>query len=212
MLIIAAMVVTFSASAQKKFTYGIKGGVSGSYLSNLKGSSDMENIGGHMDVLLNPSFYAGAFAEWRLTDFFAVAPELIYSGQGGITKVYIGGNDVRSKSNIDYITIPVMAKLYPFKWLSVDFGPQAGLLVAAKTKVEARGIDMPDGTFDSKSNMKTFDFSFGAGFTCNFSKHIFLQARYNTGLTEVFKDKSESGFNNKNHNNQVIQFGLGCRF
>ena len=108
-----------------------------------------------------------------------------------------------------------MVKIYPFKWLSVDFGPQMGLLVAANAKSNitisyAGEEEHEKETNNIKSEMKTFDFGVGVGLTFNFSKHIFFQPRYNIGLAEILKNPSD--LNDEKHNNRVIQFRFGYRF
>lgn len=217
---IAAMLVAFSANAQEKLTYGIKGGFNSSIITNL----DVDyGFDGYIQAERIPSFHAGAFAEWRFNRFFAVASELLYSRQGVGIDSYtrISSNEsiyVDSYTYLNYLNIPVMAKFYPVKWLSIDLGPQAGLLISAKTKstltsVSATGAETHKETTNSKSDMKTLDFGFVTGLTFNFGKHVFLQTRYNFGLTEVFKSKSDMvDLNDKKHSNRVIQFGLGYRF
>ena len=219
MFIIAAMLVNFSANAQKKFTYGIKGGVNVAEITNLWSNNENQNeiVFEGMDQKVFP--VVGVFAEWRLASFFAVAPELLYSGQGvgaptQSTSILDGLLKIDSKMSLSYINVPVMLKLYPFKWLSVDMGPQAGFLVAAKTKFKAKvevggETTTETETIDSKSYMKTMDFSVGVGLTFNFSKHIFFQPRYNIGLSEILKNPSD--LNDDKHNNRVIQFSFGYR-
>ena len=217
LFIIAAMLVTFHANAQKKFTYGVKGGVNVAEITNLWSNSPSE-IGFNGDV---PKAFLniGAFAEWRLASFFAVSPELVYSVQGignNTSGSVLGGSvKIASKMNLSYINIPIMAKIYPFKWLSVDMGPQVGLLVAAKTKsditTDLAGITQHEKeSIDTKDYLETLDFGFGVGFTFNFSKHIFFQPRYYIGLTEIVKNPKD--LNDDKHSNRVIQFSLGYRF
>lgn len=213
-LAILATALAISANAQKKFTFGIKGGLNVVTITNMDFVVS-ENQLSWFQTENKSSFYAGAFAEWRFAKFFALSPELVYSGQGmsSTANIQLSNVDfVYTESNVmlSYINLPVMAKLYPLRWLSIDLGPQAGLLVAAKTRsvvsTDVMGPSVTE-TTDSKGDFKNIDFSLGMGLTCNFSKHIFMQARYNLGLTEIPKGSD----NDKGHKNSVIQFGMGFR-
>ena len=222
MFIIAAMLVTFQANAQKKFTYGIKGGMNNTEVTNLWTNNSNEL--GFKNADLRRFLNIGAFAEWRIASFFAVSPELVYSGQGirdktdnsiFINDIKVGEMKIDSKMNLSYINVPIMLKIYPFKWLSVDFGPQMGLLVAAKTKVDITAkiggeVQNDKESIDIKDHIETFDFGVGVGLTFNFNKHIFFQPRYYFGLTEVIKNPTD--LNDQKHNNLMIQFNLGYRF
>lgn len=201
------MLVCLSANAQDKLTYGVKAGFNAAMIGNMDASIGLSYF--------RPSFHVGAFAEWKFNRFFGVAPELVYSGQGTGIDILTLSTDITQKYKFNYINIPVMAKIYPVKWLSIDLGPQAGFLVSAKVKTEtterSNGTsERETKTTDVKGDMNKFDFGVAGGLTFNFGKHVFLQTRYTLGLTEVFKKNDD--LNNDKHTNQVIQIGLGARF
>jgi len=207
-----------SANAQN-LTFGIKGGLN-------------HTINIHVDDIKAP-FHAGVFAEWRFDGFLAVAPELVYLQQGAQLIFYscdgTTGDVIPydyASTRLSYINVPVLAKFYPVKWLSVDFGPQAGFLVAARTGNITKN-NIATQTTNSKNSFNGVDLSLGMGLTVNFSKHVFMQGRYNMGLTQVTKKTtlpcgiwSWSGnqlvryslIGNKKYTNNIIQVGLGYRF
>ncbi|MDE6451957.1 MAG: PorT family protein [Odoribacter sp.] len=188
MLLAAAFFVSCLAKAQfygADFVYGVKGGW------------NVTNIS-HADAKNKMSVHLGAFAEWRINDYFGIQPELLYSRQGCRDKYEVAGKKVKTQLRVNYLNIPVLAKLYVLEGLSVDLGPQLGFALNAKSKVKHGGHVEKD----KIEHFNTCDFSFAIGASYALDDLIF-SARYNIGLTNVF-GKWEK--NNKNH---VFQVSLG---
>lgn len=189
-LLTAALLAFCAAKAQfdvNNFTYGAKVGLNATNISN----SDMKN---------KLSFHLGAFAEWKLSDFVGIQPELVYSRQGARDKYDENGSKVKVKTRVNYLNIPILAKLYVLEDLSVDLGPQFGFALNAKSKYKVGGHTSKD----KITNNNTFDFSFAVGASYNFDDFIF-SARYNIGLSNMW-DKDKVGENLKNH---VFQLSVG---
>lgn len=171
-------IVLFSTSLyaqENRFSWGPKAALN---LSNLYGS-DVD--GAHIKV----GYQLGLVGEYRLTSLIAIAPEIMFSNQG--TK------QDKTTCNLNYINIPLMAKFYVCKPLSIDFGPEFGYAV----------FNHVDGTKIDSDLYHKFNFGLGLGATYNFD-HLFVDARFSLGLTDVVKDSS-----NKNYN---IQIGAGYKF
>ena len=136
------------------------------------------------------SIHFGGFAEIKISDKFAVQPELLYSAQGA---KFDGDN-----LNLNYINIPVMAKYYVADAFSLEAGPQLGFLMSAK----ADGEDVKDGF-----NSTDFAFNLGAGYDLN--EQMSLGLRYNIGLSDIEKDLTagESGSTNSS-----LQLSFGYKF
>lgn len=154
-------------------SFGIKGGVN---FSNFRGD-DADNF----NVLTG--FHAGLITEFSVFDFLSIQPEFLYSTQGAKTK--------DSDYKLDYLTLPVLAKIYITDGFNVHAGPQFGLLISES-----------DNFSGYKSN--TFDFSLAAGVEYFFSDHLALQARYVSG-TSTISEKAKI----KNSN---IQLSLAYMF
>ena len=195
------IMATGAAMAQKQFTFGPKIGV------------DYTHYWGkdaHHGGQLN--YQAGLFMEYRFTDKFSIAPEVVFAAQGGKYdledyNIGIKDIDVNITDNVNYINVPVMLKYYVTPALSIDFGPQLGINVYSKYTVEAK--DKNDGykeTIDQKNHTKTIDFGIGLGLTYNVSKDVFVQGRYTMGLTDVYEKTWSHG---KNGNAQIA---IGYRF
>lgn len=172
----AAAVVT--AKAQVKF--GVKAGV------NI--ASETGDISG---IKSKPGFNAGVYAKIPLVAAFSLNPEVYFSGQGFKAK----DGSITEKVNTDYVNIPVLVQYNHSCGFFAQTGPQLGILLSAKYKVE-------DVKEDIKSAYKTTDFAwaFGAGYITKLG--IGINARYNLGLGNI-NDASSA----KVHNS-VFQAGL----
>ena len=173
----AAAVFAFSFANAQDVKYGAKGGLSFSSTSET-GASTLTSI------------HLGGFAEIKISDKFAVQPELLYSAQGA---KFDDGN-----FNLNYINIPVMAKYYVADAFSLEAGPQLGFLMSAK----ADGKD-----FKELCNSTDFAFNLGAGYDLN--EQMSLGLRYNIGLSDIEKDlkPGESGSTNSS-----LQLSFGYKF
>ena len=184
MLLAVALLAFCAAKAQPAvgdFNWGAKVGFNISNITNC----DKNKL----------SLHLGAFAEKRYSDLMGASAELIYSRQGfrGKDKDL----DVKYKTRVNYLNIPILAKFFVWEGLSVDVGPQFGFAINAKTKAKVDGSS-------AKTKLKdfnVFDFSIPIGVTYRV-EDIFVSARYNIGLTDVF----DAGVNNKNH---VFQLSIG---
>ena len=212
-IVIALMcmiLATGVALAQKTFSFGPKVGLDYTHFGGKNASH-----GGQLN------YQAGLFMEYRFTDKFSVAPEIVFAAQGGKTDglvfIPIGADwtnyttyaDADNIYYMNYINIPVMLKYYVTPKLSIDFGPQIGFNVYHKCTTKSPGIDYKK-TIDLK-DAKKVDFALGLGVTYNITENVFIQARYTMGLTDVFKFNKENAFpiHTKNGNAQI---SIGFRF
>jgi opacity protein-like surface antigen len=137
-------------------------------------------------------FQIGGFAEIKVSEKFAVQPELMYSAQG------TSGDD--ADINLNYLNIPVMAKFYVADAFSLEAGPQIGFLLSAK----GDGEDMKD-----FFNSTDFGLNLGAGY--DFTENLTAGLRYNFGLSNAadFGDIFEEEVS---VNNAVLSVSLGYKF
>ncbi|PHS07965.1 MAG: hypothetical protein COA88_07585 [Kordia sp.] len=179
-LLLSALVVcafVFTTNAQE-VTFGAKAGLN---MANLVGDVEDNSmlIGAHV----------GGMVEISFSDKFAVQPELLFSIQG--TK------DDDASFNLNYINVPVMAKYFVTEEISIEAGPQVGLLMSAKYDGE-----------DANDGLSTIDFglNFGAGYKMESGLNFAL--RYNLGLSNVYDFE---GFDDKAAN-AVMQVSVGYFF
>lgn len=184
---ILAAIMLFSITTviqAQSVRFGVKAGIN---YANQNGTDITVNTQNYNTTDAITSYHAGLVAEVKLFDRFAIQPELLYSTQGATYK-----NAVEEfKNELGYISIPVLAKFYLSKSLSLDLGPQASFLLSEKND------------FDCKDS-KTFEFAAVGGLGLNITKNLFVQARYGLGLTEASK--------NADIKNSTFQVSAGIMF
>jgi len=162
------------------------------------------------DVSSLVGFQIGGFAEFKISDKFAIQPELMYSAQGAKQSYSEGGISEEVDYKLSYLNIPVMAKFYAAPKFSLEFGPQIGFLLSAKADYSVSGGGESDsGSEDIKDTTESVDFglNFGAGY--DFTENLTAGVRYNLGLSNVAK--TDAGDDSK-INNSVFSLSVGYKF
>lgn len=186
-ILTTVVILTFgfvNAQDKKEMSFGIKGGLNISSITNVSGLNTSSLIG----------FHVGVFGEFMLGDEFAIQPELLYSTQGTRLDDGVSKEDFK----LGYINIPVMVKYYVADAFSLELGPQIGFLVSAKSG----GVDVKD--LVEKTD---FGLNFGAGY--DFVENMTLGIRYNLGLTKIQKSLDLFPGESKN---SVFSFSFGYKF
>ena len=152
-------------------------------------------------------FNIGAFAEISLSDKFIFQPELLFSSQGA--KFEESDNNFSSEETLkfNYLNMPLMIKFAASDKFALEFGPQLGFLLSAKSKFE----ETFDGeTFseevDIKDSVKSIDFGLNFGASFDVSENIMIGARYNLGLSDIIDSEDFKV------QNAVFSFSVGYRF
>ncbi len=182
MLLLAALSFT---TTKAQIQFGLKAGANFSTITGATNGQSTSTLIG---------FNGGVLLRLHLNKTWAIQPEALYSGQGA---KYSGNNSSGTVNNA-YINIPVMLTYsLPFG-LSLQAGPQFGLLMSAKDN--SGGV-----TTDIKPAYKSTDISLamGAAFTTPFK--LGFDARYNLGLTNL---QNAQGSNGSSLKNGVFQFGV----
>ncbi|MBA0884120.1 porin family protein [Flavobacterium undicola] len=168
-ILVTIMLLSITSLLQaQSIRFGIKGGIN---YANQNGTSITVNSKNFNTTEAITSYHAGLVSEIKLFDRFAIQPELLYSTQGATYKNVAE----EFKNELGYLSIPVLAKIYLSKSLSLEVGPQASFLLSERND------------FDYK-NSETFEFAAVGGLGLNITKNLFIQARYGLGLTEASKD------------------------
>lgn len=222
MMIAALLVATVSANAQfEAGTFSLQPKIGGviSKVSNMPKYND-EFAGINIDA--DKSFYAGALigveAEYQLADMFSLAAGLNFAMQGCQWEDYelkVSGVSYKLKNNkiqLNYLNLPIVANVYLFKGFAVKTGVQLGFLLSAKRKLD-KELSADSKTAkdeidtDVKDLCKKFDVAIPIGVSYQVpTVPVYIDARYNLGLTKIFKDTDESV------KNQVFQLTVGYKF
>jgi opacity protein-like surface antigen len=165
-ILVAFMLIAMSSTVQAQLVkFGIKAGLN---YANQNGTDFTLTSENYRTADALTSYHAGLVAEIKLFEKLAIQPELLYSTQGATYK-----NAVEEfKNELGYLSLPILAKIYLSKNISLELGPQASLLLSERNK------------FDYKES-ETFEFGVVGGLGLNITKTIFVQARYGLGLTDA---------------------------
>lgn len=173
----------FSGLGGPNSGFGIKGGVN---FAEVNGSD--KNVLGNTEKYT--AWHAGLYAQFAVSDFFSLQPELLYSRKG------YERND--STFRFDYLELPVLAVFNLSDNISIHLGPQIAAMVSAQE--EDKEVDI--------ERFNTFDYGVAGGFEGRINRFR-LGARYSLGLADLIK-KDTAGRNvNLDIKPGVLQVYLG---
>ena len=179
----------------------------------VKGGVNFATINGG-DVNDSPdsrtSFHVGLLAEFPLSEMFSLQGEVLYSGQGAeVTESYLdltapgGVRTQKAELQLDYINVPILAKVYLFKGFSLEAGPQFSFLLNDEIDTNPNG-NSGDSPTPFRRELKTFEVGAAGGATFQTEMGLFATARYTQGITNIV--------DNFNAQNAVFQLGIGYKF
>lgn len=173
-------------SLSQDFNYGVKLGAnySGFHSTSSAFTSNFgPQIGGFVSVPFN-------------NDKFTLRGEILYSTKGGEFTELVGTNNVnvfKFDYKLNYIDIPIVIEYKFIKSISFLGGFQAGFLL--NENLEINGSEVSEDTANG------FDFGLVGGFVIDLSKTLFIEAKYNYGLSKVLDERDEK--------NSTISLSLG---
>jgi len=186
-LALALSVLVFSAADAQSFHLGIKGGAN---INKIPGKSFKDEF--------NFGYQLGGFAELGISKSFSIQPEVLfneskykYDSTGSFSDVYKVDN--LSKVKLNYLTIPILLSYHPSNILSIQAGPQFGIMMDQNVKLIQNGKDA----------FKKGDFSLLGGVQLKFS-NIRVYGRYAIGLNNVNELDNQEKWKS-----QGFQIGLG---
>ncbi len=178
-LVIVISVLGFVNMNAQDIKFGVKGGINFASI-NGDNTKNIETV---------TSFNFGIMAEMIISGKFSFQPELMYSGQG---------YDIENKMvELTYLNMPLMAKYYVTKGLSLEAGPQIGFLLSAKKE-----------SIDLKNQLKKVDLGVNIGIGYKLDNGLNFGLRYNLGLSNM---NNVDGITAKNKNS-VLQLSVGYFF
>src|SRR5580704_14562715 len=120
-LVLVVSILSASGIQAQSFHFGVKAGTN---LSQISGRSFNEGF--------KWGFTAGAFAELNFTSKWGIQPELLFNQTNTQTAdsfndIYQQGINTRSVK-LNYLSIPILLSYKPIPLLSLQIGPQFGIL------------------------------------------------------------------------------------
>jgi hypothetical protein len=186
-VLVAGILLAQAAFAQ--FTVGIKGGTN---ITKVEGKAFRDEF--------KYGYHLGGFAEIGLGGRLGIQPEVLFNQyqtrvDSSFKNVYQNASDFSNYKDVklNYLTIPILLNYKLGNILSLQAGPQFGILISQDKNLLENG----------KEAFKSGDFSLTGGAQINISK-LRLTGRYFVGLNNI----SDVSDQNK-WNNQGYQLSLG---
>lgn len=201
--------------SQEHIAFGVKTGLNLAHATGKASSSDTA-IGYDEG---RTAFHAGIIAELSLSETLSIQTELLYAQQGAsyfYDNRSSDGSRVDSELNLDYITLPILAKYEAFNRFSLEFGPQIGYMINSEIDNETltSGFMIPQTltveSINIKEDVNNFDVGVALGMGYELDSGLLFQARYVLGLTEVFKNSTYT--TSTDLKNAVFQLSMGYKF
>jgi len=167
---------------------------------------------------------AGGFVTYSILDRYAFTAKVLFNQKGS----KISDDDVDTKERLNYIEIPVLARVYFNREgtirPNVFFGPSFGFLTGAQWKIgdedyenvediDIDGVDLFEGIDSYKDVYNTFDFGLALGLGLSFKvadeMYFIVDARYTYGLNDVYKGTNGSSNNQNTTVTAGLSFGIG---
>ncbi len=184
-LSLALLSIISTSAFSQKLHIGFKGGAS---INKLSGKSFKEEF--------SFGYHLGGFFEIGLGKKFGIQPEILFNQvnvdtSGTFSSVYQFRQ--LNKVQLKYLSIPILLNIKPSKMLTLQVGPQFGILTNKSNTLLQNG----------KEAFKGGDLSMLGGVQINIS-HFNIYGRYAVGLSNI------NDIDNKEKwKNQSIQLGIG---
>lgn len=193
-LIVALLAASLYAQAQVKVEGGVKAGININTVKYKHSDGEMASVGYHV----------GGLARIILDDRFFIQPELQYSLKGYRFPAVGGAGS--GTVRFHYIAIPLLAGFPIGDKFGFLIGPEIGFMTKAKSKFAS-------GTIEVSRNFQDFDWGLDLGATCQITKNLGGELRYNYGFRGLVKGitTDENGAvtgSMRDGANRVFQAGL----
>ena len=212
MMIAAMMVATLTASAQKSVIEPGHFGLQPKVGLNLAKTTDK-------DTKFKAGIAAGIEGQYQVNDWFGLNLGVIYEQQGNATKITDQIKAVgidKAKTKLEYLNIPVTARFYIAKGLSLGTGLQVGFLTKAKGDVEGDITKVANLDTNIKSNCNKVNLAIPMSLSYELPMGLTFDFRYQLGLTKWYKsDKNSVAYYlgaEPTGKNSVLQLTVGYKF
>jgi len=140
----------------------------------------------------------GGLVKFRFSRWVALQPELLYSQKGAA----FTEDDI----DLKYVTLPLILKIYPYKGLNVQLGPQLDYLFDSRLEeVDGENLFIP------------FNLSLPIGLGYEFDKGLLLALRFVYSATSILSEEFQELISTEvsgaeDWRNTSFQFSAGWRF
>lgn len=159
---------------------------------------------------------AGGFVTYSIQNTYAITAKVLFSQKGAAYSQNVLGENVDTKTQLNYIEVPIVGRLFFNREGSVRpnvfLGPSFGFLTGAKIKVDDgdyKSYEDVMGVDSYKDVYNTFDIGLAAGLGLNIKvgneMYFIVDARYTYGLIDIAKGGMSA-------NNQAVAVTAGLSF
>ena len=128
------------------------------------------------------TYHFGGVIEAKFTEKFALQLELMYANKGAKFTEVIAGESQTAEFALGYTSWNILGKYYLTRNLCLEAGTEIGFALISDIKRE------DEDRVSVKENTRIDGgFQLGAGYYFDFG--LFVQARYNPGMSKVFKEQ-----------------------
>lgn len=187
LLLVLFVSLVSSAAFSQRIRVGFKGGAA---INKLSGKSFKDEF--------SFGYHAGGFVEIGLGKKFAIQPEILFSQTNlDTSKTFSSVYQFKQidKVKLNYLSFPILLNIKPVKMLTIQVGPQFGILMNKSSTVLKNG----------QQAFKTGDFSMLGGVQVNIS-HFIIYGRYAVGLSSINDIDNQESWKS-----QSIHLGVGFR-
>lgn len=189
-----------SASKTNDIHFGLRAGVN---VSNVIKSGDEDFSTGS-----KVGFNAAAFLELPIASVFSIQPELQYSQKGFKASGSFLGAPYEYKQTINFIEVPLLAKLKPVPGFGIVIGPQFSFRTSTSTKFSVNNASYESQVEEDNDNLRKNILGGVIGIEAG-AKNFVASLRYNIDFQNNNGDGTSS---TPKYKNQVIALGLGIVF
>ena len=198
LLSVFTIALVFYSLAQVKI--GVKGGLNMAVLSGTV----------NMNPTFKPGLNVGLISELKESERVAIQAELYFSMMGAKID-YEPFASGETKTSLNYLSVPVVGKIYLSKFFNLQLGPEVGILLSARDKGEIDGDEVNE---DLKSIFKKTDVGISFGIGIEPTENFQITSRINYGVADISLASKTiaGGIQRPNLNNRAIQISLGYFF
>lgn len=205
-VMILAVILAFPTSSQGQVNLGVKGGFNytGNFYKVKDGvQRDFSNLSS-----FRPSWHVGVFLEFKVSERFGLAPELLFS-DNGYNLINSASDPEEQPLHLQYIDLPLIVYFKILPLIYLEGGVEPGIKV---NEFFSNQIG-PNSRSDAHQD---FDFSYLLGVRVGFSESLQVGVRANLGIAETqqinFTDQGGSVINEVASINRLVQLSGYLRF
>jgi hypothetical protein len=185
------LILMFGSSASAQITYGAKAGVN---FANVSFADEDVPSSSRIGLL------AGAFATVPLTGWLSVQPEAIYTVKGASIDIF----DIESDYIVDYLEVPVLARVPIQRRVYLAVGPSIAFRIRARNRTSFGGSTEEVNIAD---DVESLDIGVVGAAGLEMGRWVF-DGRYTHGFSDTDADTSD----NVKIRNRVFSVSAGLRF